>query len=331
MIGELAEEIIRLRQLPSESLSTEQRYILDSAAGITGEEMTYFVKVNAEYERLVSLKYQFVNSDGWLESAGEDKDNFLKLDLDQMSEDDIINSLVKPDNAKKKILLDYKRYKVEYVKYYSTPALASNNLRGHPGDRILYSKYGRASISLPTVRGEISWGMDTHLEMNFEETPNLFRTLTEFNRSPKLGILLTKITIFVEKLNVVGRGMNAAEKVWQGAVMRIKETVDALGYYGKGIYRSGFMKKYESLQDDYVSEDIVTGFIFMLFGLLSKHVEYMKLQWRMPPPLKSIIVPLAKWAAGSVEFLLRRQFKRFLNSKIIPWNEKWGTIVSESH
>ena len=66
----------------------------------------------------------------------------------------------------------------------------------------------------------------------------------------------------------------------------------------------------------------------MRFGLKVKHIEYLKLNWRMPPSFEALFVPMVKWAAGSIEFMQGRQYKRLLGSKIISWNEKFGAHVS---
>ncbi|MBU1912709.1 MAG: hypothetical protein KKB22_04165, partial [Candidatus Omnitrophica bacterium] len=186
------------------------------------------------------------------------------------------------------------------------------------------SKYGQYRRGAYQTRGEVMWGLDSHLEMDFAEAPNVLMVLTEFSRSPKLAILLTKIVIFVKNIGAIGRAIAGSEAPWQSAVMRALEDKATLGYYGKGFFRPEFFIEYEGDADDYVSEDIVTSFNFLRFGLRVKHIEYLKLNWRMPPSFEAISVPIIKWCAGSIEFMQGRQYKRLLGSKIVPWNEKFG-------
>ncbi|MCG2711356.1 MAG: histidine phosphatase family protein [Candidatus Omnitrophica bacterium] len=327
----LANELLAVRQKQAEakSLNRRQKELFDESKNITEQDLNDYLKIALEYERLVKLKFQYFATDNLVKSKGRSKDPFLDIDFDTMSEEDI-KSLNISNREAEKLLLDFKRYHGEYTRIFAA-GNPTNQVRDFKGDQIRFSKYGDAAIAQPYVEGGVVDGMDTHMDIPNEETPNIFRVLTEFNRNPRLGILLTLITIFVEKLNAVGRAMGLAEKGWQNSVLGIKETVDTPGYYGKGFYRNVFMYICEGLQDCHVSEDLVTALMFMLFGMVTKHVTYMKVRWRMPPSLTDLLVPLAKWAAGVVELINKRQFRRYINSMIIPWNEKWGTIVSAWH
>ena len=276
---------------------------------LTVEKRIKYRQFDEEYERLVNEKFQVLLVTSFLRGVDIDLNDIEAEDIDSLS----------LNENQKVILKSLKEEKADYAK---------ENIRQGEFDGIHASKLAGWMVLFPQIKGEIAQFLDSHQEIEWEENINVLRVLTEFNRNPRLGIVLPRIQVISERLTAAGRAFAAAEPVWNAIVMRFKQRMDALGFYGKGFMRIEFLKEYEGFPDDLVSEDIVQAFMLMLYGMETKHIEYLDTWWRAPLSLLSMIAPLGKWSAGSAEFLMERAFKRFMFSKIIPWNKKIGTIVT---
>ena len=240
-----------------------------------------------------------------------DEDEFERTDLGDIENLEV--KIAKDNKREDEFKFALKHIKETGLHYVYSPS------------KLRRAKYGQVAQYLYHIKGEVAYGFDEIMELDPQEFFGVLRAIREYNLNPYLSLMLTKITIYVEEHTATGRAQANAENTWDSSVMRAKEGIGALGYYGKGFFRPSVYMNYEGGQDDYVSEDIITAFYHMMYGFQTKHIEYVKLNWRMPPTYLSLMSPMAKWCAGSVEFLLGRAYERYMKSPNIPWNEKLDT------
>jgi len=305
----------------------ELRKRIKRGESLKPEEEEYLKKVEKFYEELVWNKLQIIVSEGRVQKITGIN---LGLPFNKPSDGDI-------EKECRKALGESKRAKeaiwiLKLLRDLGLEHTRSDNTPFPEGDGLVGRKYAGAwAPALPQIRGDYIVTWDSHQEFSRWTTYDFLRIPTEFNFNSKLGIILTKIFIYTEGLTNHANVYAVMEHSWLGPVMRFYNWVSTLGFYGKGIIRFRAFLKYEGLQDDYVSEDIITAFVMMLRGLTVKYIDYVHCLWRSPLTVMAALVPLSKYAAGAVEFFMRKQFKRLMRSPYISWHKKLGLLSAASH
>ncbi|MFH0856098.1 MAG: LysM peptidoglycan-binding domain-containing protein, partial [Candidatus Omnitrophota bacterium] len=183
------------------------------------------------------------------------------------------------------------------------------------GDPICKGKAFGQNAPLPFVRGEKILFFDSNASVRIEEAVKIPMGLAEFNKDPRLKLVLFGEEIYNEPYSWTTQAFGLGDATWTNEYQRFLNMFGACGFYGHSaiIDREALINA-GGIVHRYSGEDTMLSIRFWLKQYRTTHKEYLHLGKSREAWFPGAIVPTGRWSQNTAEYALSRWGYRILRS-----------------